>query len=722
MDERLQRHGFDQSTYERPNRWWKCGHADEGCPCHVGPDPLGRCQASYECSPVRRGDRWTCARPERRGGSCEEGPRPDGTCACAIEPCQPELTVRAKRGVTTVATAALTLGVVLALFGGSWFEDARRSAIMPGDLSREHAAIDDCAACHEQGNAAGRAVAAGTGAATAAVGDTGSSADTAGSPHAGLDQSARCMACHESAGDRPLRPHGLSRDTLDRIARALARDTSVGDAPLPLRLAAALGPDPPRSSGEGLRCATCHREHRGRGSRLASMGELRCQSCHSVQFSSFAQGHPELGLSGSPEELPYRFDHAAHEAEHFPDEDVEFTCTGCHGGATPREGGMGERDFATMCSDCHSEEIREGALVVAQLPGIDYSVLDQQGVSVGTWPVDAGINVVTPLSPVMRAMLSADSTARRDLRLLKQVDLTYVEGLGRDTLRAAGDLAWRVKALFRDLATGGRPAMADRLARGLGVELTEAEASALASQRGPDEVRAERPGWLPAIRAARRAWLPGLEEELARRADGETPGLRVYEEYGQPTSPSEDWLIDSFDFTIRYLPGGHADVFLRELVEVSARAAATDSQAADLFTYLTSEDGPGSCGKCHRASRAGAHEGDDAWTGGGEDSDLGRLTRFDHEPHRVVACRDCHRVGPEGGIEPTRRRTCASCHDGDRASARCLNCHSYHADGFSTRSGASLLHPSPARGTPSDSAGATGDTAVSTEPGGSFDE
>lgn len=746
MDDRLQKHGFDESEYERPNRWWKCGHADEGCPCHVGPDALGRCQATYECTPVKRGERWECTRPSRRGGTCEHGPRPDGTCACRIEPCQPELTVRAKRGLTTLGAAALTLGVVLALFGGPWLEETRRSVLFPGDLTRGHAAIEDCGACHveEAGGdedvagagamAGGDSAAAEDGAASADEGDEaataagGGAVGTAGDdgPHAGLDLSGRCMTCHVPAGDRPLRPHGLAADTLRRIGRELARDSVPSDPPLSLRLAA-LGPAAPGGPEDGLSCATCHREHRGRDASLTAMDGLRCQSCHTVQFADFERGHPELDLPGPREELPYGFDHAAHETEHFPDEDTEFTCAGCHGGASG-EGAMGERGFETMCGDCHTDEIREGALTILQLPGIDYEILNRAGVPVGTWPIDAGIDVVTPLSPVTEALLAGDSAAAADLRTLRGVDLTFLEGLGSDTLRAAGDLAWQVKELFHDLSTGGRDAVVDRLEPGLGVELSGREAVALTDQRAVDEPRARRPGWLPLVRSAREAWLPGLERELDRREAGATPGLNVYEDYGQPGPAPEGWMVDSFDFTIRYLVSGHADPFLRTLVEVSVRTAAEDSVAAYMFDYLTSEDGPGSCGKCHspspegaggsragpggdrasgdRASgnRASAEGGSSLWSEGDPGIDLGRMTRFDHEPHLVVSCQDCHTVGPEGGIRPAGRKTCASCHGSDRASASCLNCHSYHSEGFALNVERALLHP-PAAGDTADAEG-----------------
>lgn len=685
--DRLQDHGFDESEYERPNRWWVCGHRAEGKACHVGPDARGRCRASYECSPVRRGDRWECARPARRGGKCEEGPLPDGTCACAIETCQPELSLRAKRGLTTLGAAALTLGLALVLFAGPGLEELRRSVLSPGALSRSHGAIEDCAVCHVAGD--GEEAGADSGSAAAA----GPAAAGEGPPpaHPGLDQSARCMRCHVPGSEHPLRPHGLGKDSLRRIARDLPEAPSGGNRPLALALAD-LGPEPPTGPEEGLACATCHREHGGRDARLTRMGDMRCQTCHRVQFASFGRGHPELDLPGPGADLPYGFDHAAHEAEYFPEEDAEFSCTGCHGGASGG-GAMGERGFQAMCADCHAEEIRADGLTVFQLPGVDYEVLRENGVSVGTWPVDAGIDLVTPISPLMRVLLSADSAAAADLRRLEGVDLYFLpEEMDEATLRSAGSLPWSVKELFHGLATGGREELAARLERGLGTELTEAEAAALVDQREVDEPRPSRPGWLPALRAARQAWLPGLEDELSRRAAGEEVPLRVLTDYGEPRSPAESWRID-FDFAIRYVPEGHADVFLRELVEVSDRAARDDSLAREVFASLTDPDAPGRCGKCHTPTEARAAGDEGRWMEGSASPDLGRLTRFDHEPHLAVACRDCHRMAPEGGMEPTERSTCASCHTGDRAAGSCLNCHSYHAEDFSGSGERSVLHP-----------------------------
>ena len=78
MSRQLQEYAFNKSQYERPTLNWVCGWASEGKACHFGPDEKGRCFATFECTPIRKGDRWFCTRPEGFGGICSEDPLPDG--------------------------------------------------------------------------------------------------------------------------------------------------------------------------------------------------------------------------------------------------------------------------------------------------------------------------------------------------------------------------------------------------------------------------------------------------------------------------------------------------------------------------------------------------------------------------------------------------------------------------------------------------------------------
>lgn len=85
----VQKFGYLDSHYERPNQKWVCGRTALGDPCRIGPDGKGCCQADFECKPRRDDDRWECTRPPIAGGECETGPLPDGTCCMTIPPCTP---------------------------------------------------------------------------------------------------------------------------------------------------------------------------------------------------------------------------------------------------------------------------------------------------------------------------------------------------------------------------------------------------------------------------------------------------------------------------------------------------------------------------------------------------------------------------------------------------------------------------------------------------------
>ncbi len=96
------------------------------------------------------------------------------------------------------------------------------------------------------------------------------------------------------------------------------------------------------------------------------------------------------------------------------------------------------------------------------------------------------------------------------------------------------------------------------------------------------------------------------------------------------------------------------------------------------------------CGTCHEVRKDKDQEGVDRWQV--EPALLQRhwmpRARFDHDPHRVMDCTNCHNA-PESkassdvlmpGIE-----TCQDCHQGegeiDGARSECVDCHEYHIPG-----------------------------------------
>ncbi|HZZ20908.1 MAG TPA: hypothetical protein VFE25_16155 [Opitutaceae bacterium] len=157
---------FDSNRYERPNKKWVCGNAKDGCPCRIGPSPSGECRATTECTPrlvLKPGETkgtWACTRPADWGGPCAQGPGPDGNCCRAIEKCKPERSLRARRGLVTVAAVAASVAVLLIGLSGS----RRDGFVNPRPLSRQHSGAEfarlaaghgggqGCVLCHTDAN------------------------------------------------------------------------------------------------------------------------------------------------------------------------------------------------------------------------------------------------------------------------------------------------------------------------------------------------------------------------------------------------------------------------------------------------------------------------------------------------------------------------------------------------------------------------------------------
>ena len=132
----LQIFSFKKSVYERPNQKWICGRACLGDPCLAGPDLKGRCQATCECRPLKKGDRWHCTRPASLGGPCEAGPLPNGQCCRPVPKCHPVKSLRAWRGLSVVLVATATTSALLV--GLTLKPEVGQALVSPGELSFQH--------------------------------------------------------------------------------------------------------------------------------------------------------------------------------------------------------------------------------------------------------------------------------------------------------------------------------------------------------------------------------------------------------------------------------------------------------------------------------------------------------------------------------------------------------------------------------------------------------
>ncbi len=280
-----------------------------------------------------------------------------------------------------------------------------------------------------------------------------------------------------------------------------------GDTPAIMALQAALvgSPDAQQVAGD---CMTCHQEHHGSAVDIAHLTSRQCQSCHTNQFNSFEDGHPEFSDDAWARERALSYDHHSHETDHFQrSPEHALSCAACHV-MNEQTGVMTLASFDQMCAACHDDQIRGAGRVagagfsILNLPAIDVRSLEDTDRWIGDWPADSAF-VETGASEFTMALLEGLDAA--SVNLARSGDLVDLSDADDDALDRAADFAWRVKELWFDLASKGGPALAERL---------DPDGS---GDDAPARVSAE------AVRAAADAWMPNLRRDLAMRAAGVTP-------------------------------------------------------------------------------------------------------------------------------------------------------------------------------------------------------
>lgn len=736
MSDSLQELSFDVSEYERPSEKWTCGWAPEGASCGSSPTPEGRCwvlEASEDprpmyCQPRRVGGTYVCSLPRHRGGPCTEGPDALRACSHPIPPCQPVLTMRARRGRVVWLTVAATLGLIVAVALSEW----RDEFVEPGELTRGHRRMDTaagsdngCSNCHVQRQSSWSAWLT-HGLASTATAHCSGNPDESCSTDAdcqficqGGTAAARrcdpvdlssdcvkgggictqrlcrptttsdlCLGCHDLGSHADVyNPHSADRETLDTLSSAKAARNEEREHGVSIVLAAARRLNAGSfTENRPLSCTLCHVEHQGRQHDLTKMSDAQCQVCHVTAFSSFADGHPcEFPSYSFARKTDTMFDHRSH-ATYFSQQEPKepFTCRSCHP-QDSRGVHMASQGFAASCRRCHSIKRFWGDPVeIIVLPSGEPSV-DKLAAWLDTIAEDDPEHM-TPLAKLLLVGVDDETEASLEVALS---DWEADEGDWKSVLPAA------VSKLLKDLALPGK--LKTRLKRSI-----------------------------RRLGAFDEDLLDQLADDLEDLLHGELPYRVLPMRNGEIVVGPWTTTVIAPDGTpistkLSYHPMEHPDRFAQAWLELTAPHA--DSKNSNflseniraMFNTFGSVSSPGRCLKCHPRNGGAI-----TWAASPAPDPKYRWTSFAHGPHvSVVDCKHCHTwnqcydnkkafhemyvsasaTASEGSAKeesdecqgmywnfaPVRKDKCVACHDRDSALGSCLECHSYHVPKRSMR-------------------------------------
>ena len=657
-----------REVYERPSQRWVCGWLREGRPCQLGPTPRGRCVVTAECAPRRKGDGWVCSRTQEHGGACEEGPLPDGGCGIPILPCQPVRSIRAQRLALVFWSLGLTLGILLLAYAGPW----RESFISAGELGFQHRTIvQGCAGCHidmDDDNVNGNNLADGT----------------------AHSMSENCLGCHDFGG-HGLQIHSVAPARIASLTEVAQAKADLTEPPLLLALARLMPGARAYTEGE-LPCARCHSEHHGKDFDARQLGDMQCQACHAVQFSSFADGHPDFTSYPYERRTRIIFDHARHEGAHYGDTDRAFQCSDCH---QPDAAGrqMTLKPFDSSCLDCHGKskttspskvyhhgnQIAGGGynIVFFTLPRIDLKVLEKKKIDIGFWPEGtrkASRDGLTRLgiTPFTELLISADPAVAAALARLndKNVQLRSLRKAKTQDLADVAEVIWAIKELLIEIegVDDGALPLRHRLDRILQRKLSTREVAALNGQIPRLMFRTALTAWFPWPEDAKQ---PDLYKEVEHYRE-----MRCASDPQRCTQPREaseaeqegeaigvqwvktgDWGRNRY--SLQYRVSGHADDFLQAWLDlgfelskspmtINKAGKAIYDELADSGADPGESKGPGRCMKCHSLEVGNGQLIGINWKPFQPRTDLHTFTVFRHEPHLQLgdqqACIVCHEM------------------------------------------------------------------------------
>jgi hypothetical protein len=663
----IQNIDFKKSPYERPNQKWVCGWAAQGKPCPHGPNGAGKCaiEDHSTCAPYQDQNtgRYHCNRPTVFGGKCDNGPLPDGSC-CSPEPvyhpCQPQLSMRAQRSRLTwlVFTFVFVMMTVLLSSQIKW------QILNPGPLSSSHAALSEnndlnCASCHVAGDQS-----------------LAQWVTLALNPDEHQHQMQhQCISCHfDDNTSLALMPH--NEVNIDQLTlQAIATLESNADKPPVhpqsgeltfLKLSQWLH-DEPEKNTQQVECVSCHKEHKGIDGTQISMTNNQCQSCHTNQFNSFVEGHPEFHSQGKAQRA-LLFNHKDHK-KYFDNETMP--CLQCHSSDMSLSK-MTLQPFEQSCQGCHHQNsndhhddgLKKDLMPVFDLPYITFD-------DYPAWPEDAE---ASELSAILIALLAGNENTK---------DLIHTLFLTEDEDGYEGDLEyWLDDQEEQDKVEFAEGIM--QIINMLSQPKSQAESEVqkqLAASVGefvPEEILFKLSENLVSSGA--------IASILTQMLAGDVEGDLSYEE------DVAGWVFNPDTFSLNYRAIQHGDPLLGSLMQTSAalnehydELDEVEHPAIIAFTDNLNDTFK-SCSNCHNTQLSAPLN----WSSDALSRHSVGFGKFSHDTHvrvgdKLPQCASCHDESTEKVLDfsPVEKQSCTSCHEPRTQLDQCTTCHNYHNFSFS---------------------------------------
>ena len=670
---------------------------------------------------------WQCGQED----CCQLGPTVNGKCSKSQDPCVPQRTVKAKKRIAAILLVSVLVSV-MSLFLTA---EALLNNVSPGPISPSHTEVASCQNCHS--GASNDLTQWFKTAATRIIGVSDS----------GQHDDQQCLDCH-ALGENAFFSHSTSSENFTKHndnEESLVKQSSSN---LKLSLASSIRNFQVKDSEE-ITCSTCHQEHKGDSDPRANFNSNKCGTCHEVQFDNVELGHPEYSNYPYTQPTHINYDHSNHKGKYFYDDNyidrAPQECQDCH--FTDQTGEwMMVKSFEEVCSSCHIDDVlgmeRESSkgIAVFTIPELDIKTLNDAGFNTGEWPSTAN----GELTPFMRALLTT-SFKKSSLLQSKNLSLADLSNANQDQLETAALLVWEIKSLFYELLRGGTAAFDHRLSSALGQTMDQSTMNRLIAALPKDTLLKNQEEWFPSLmeelsdfRSGKIRFKQNVNEPEASELTLETTGelnnenaaglseiideLKILTEESQAPKKKakkrnrdnmadEEWAVSGGWYregsSIRYRPTGHADLFFKTWLDLSAAqfGALDDS----LFKALSTDESVGNCTQCHTvesnladessesheaAKKAGKAKYKMNWLSFRPGDVLVDFNRFSHVTHLNKDCLDCHVLHDVPGVDrrhPTvgvavsgfeymQSNTCTQCHQEDRAPDNCLTCHNYHPE------------------------------------------